>query len=366
MNPGLAHSSVAPAAAAAQRRYRIPSPAPLAVDPGSCAGEESAHRACRRAPANGVPDGSTPSAPTVVGGRVLSTRPVRESCHRHTREVAQAGAGYRTGAGKITRWRTCSRCSAGWWPRTRIRPPSRRRKAWPLSTAVVLAATLASNTPKISPAAAGSDSSRNTRRPPWPCVRPSSWVSVAVMPPSSGSDRPGASSPGIQSDCDPGGTPLKRSTTTEVPIRSRATTPWSNAWTLAGRPQAKGQQDLPGGGHERLPMTVMSPPRVVLTTADSRSERVPGRHRGLVAAVWRDLRDARSRTLAPCRCASLFVARDALALPVLPVARSRRCSPLAAVNPADEGSEPAPSIGVNLRPSSTPPASRADDGTAVA
>jgi hypothetical protein len=31
-------------------------------------------------------------------------------------------------------------------------------------------------------------------------------------------------------------------------------------------------------------MTAMSPPRVVLTTADSPSERVPGRHRGLVAA----------------------------------------------------------------------------------
>jgi hypothetical protein len=94
MNPGLAHSSVAPAAGACPASL----PSPITCASSRCPG---ILRGRGRAPtklvavlrATGEPDGSTPSAATVVGGRILSTRPVRESCHRHTPGADPGGCG---------------------------------------------------------------------------------------------------------------------------------------------------------------------------------------------------------------------------------------------------------------------------------
>jgi hypothetical protein len=67
---------------------------------------------------------------------------------------------------------------------------------------------------------------------------------VLVMPPSSGSDRPGASAPSLQSESAPGGTPHNRCPPPEVPhltgvrprrypFRSRGDHAWSIARTMA-------------------------------------------------------------------------------------------------------------------------------------
>jgi hypothetical protein len=111
--------------------------------------------------------------------------------------------GYTTRAGKITRWRTGVRCSAGSSPPFRNGPPTWCRVADMLSAAVLLPAPLA---PRIPLEATDNDSGRDIGRVSEPSVA-LDLMPVVVMPRSSRSTRPRASPPGMQSEYALGRTP---------------------------------------------------------------------------------------------------------------------------------------------------------------
>ena len=142
--------------------------------------------------------------------------------------LAHAGVGYRTRARKITKWRTCSRCSPGSKPRIRIWPPSWCRDAGTISTAVLLPALLAPRIPEISPEPTDDDSARETGGASEPVLVPSNSMPVLVMARSSGIRPPRRIAPGSAIGVRPEWYPLDASTPPggSHPL-SGGTMPWS-------------------------------------------------------------------------------------------------------------------------------------------